>query len=219
MVKLIQELGSRKPTINSNYTKKYGLYECDCGNQFEAIIASIKKGNTNSCGCLRKRTTSEQGKRNRKHGLGYSRIYDTWHHMVSRCYNESDKSFSNYGGRGISVYDEWKNSLEIFNEWAINNGYSDDLTIDRINNDGNYEPGNCRFVTRSRNCIKKNIYKNNKTGYKGVRRASRGNKFEACIGVDKKVIHLGTFSEPIDAALAYDKFIDENNTEHIKNFI
>lgn len=81
------------------------------------------------------------------HGLSKSRIYNTWIHMIRRCTYTKDISFNRYGGRGISVCDEWKNSFESFYKWAMSNGYSDNLTIERENNDGNYEPSNCKWIT------------------------------------------------------------------------
>ena len=94
------------------------------------------------------------------------RLYSIWHNMKTRCCNPNNYHFKYYGGRGICICDEWKNSFQTFYEWAINNGYSDKLTIDRIDNDGNYEPSNCRWVDMY--CQNNHTRKNHYIEYKGI---------------------------------------------------
>lgn len=137
------------------------LCKCDCGQMVE--VSSHELGSrTNSCGCLKKETISNL---NKSHGLSHSRLFNIWRLMKQRCTNLNCKAYKNYGGRGIVVCDSWFNSFSNFCEWAINNGYADNLTIDRFNNDGNYEPDNCRWVNmKTQNNNRRN---NHRITYKG----------------------------------------------------
>ena len=129
----------------------YWKCQCSCGKETIVSGDSLKQGFTKSCGCLNAELAAQ---RITTHGKYKERLYSIWLNMKHRCFNSNAINFRSYGGRGITVCDEWKNDFQVFYDWAMSNGYSDNLTIDRIDNDGNYEPTNCQWITLSEN-IKK----------------------------------------------------------------
>jgi len=128
---------------------------CDCGKTLEVRGYNLRNGHSQSCGCLSRETTSKSFK---THGKSHTRLFNTWCSMRQRCRDKKCKSYKNYGGRGIKVCEEWNNSYEAFETWALNNGYADNLSIDRIDVNGNYEPSNCRWAD---NFIQHNNTRNN----------------------------------------------------------
>lgn len=133
------------------------LCECTCGNRTTALSSNLRKSNgTKSCGCLK----AEYGRKQfTTHGLSrafdgkQSRLYEIWTGMKKRCSNPAHEFYHRYGGRGITVCADWQ-EFPPFHAWAMANGYADNLSIDRIENDGNYEPGNCQWITRADNTRK-----------------------------------------------------------------
>lgn len=114
---------------------------CECGNYKVITLHGLSKG-TKSCGCLHKQSIST-------HGLCSTRLYKTWESMKARCNSPRTTKYSYYGGRGITVCDKWSNNFMVFHDWALNNGYTDKLTIDRKDSNGNYEPANCKWSSRT----------------------------------------------------------------------
>ncbi len=206
--RLIGEPYLRKPTETSRQRYSFGIYECQyCGKEFEAITKDIKKGHTKSCGCQR-------GKGNPTHGLRNNKFYKTWNAMRGRCINPKDKSYKNYGGRGITVCDEWMDVAN-FVDWCEETypnikGYS----LDRIDNDKGYSPDNCTWSDKTTQAINQRMQKNNTSGYVGVTYYKKNNKWVANIRINKILKQLGSFKTKEEAVQTRDNYIIENNLPH-----
>ena len=132
--------------VDKKYKNNKGVFwlcKCDCGNETIVESSDLKRkyGGTKSCGCYRKEKVKIHGKSN-------TRLYNIWCGIKERCFNKKAKRYKDYGEKNITMCKEWKNDFEKFYEWSINNGYKDNLTIDRINNYDGYNPSNCRWITK-----------------------------------------------------------------------
>lgn len=206
----MEDLGLIYITPNTRERKRYGIFECPkCSLHVKMPVASAKK--VKFCASCRDKTNPL------KHGYTGKRLYNMWKNIKARCLNTNHHQYKDYMGKGISLYKNWE-EFEPFKDWALSNGYSDILTIDRINNDLGYYPDNCRFTDRlvqARN--KRKLMSTNTSGFRGVTKTSGSFTWNAQILVDNKRTHIGTFDTKELAAKAYDNYVKSNNLEHTTN--
>lgn len=160
---IIKDLGF----IQDKYARKRKVcVKCECGNQREHFYVVLKNGLSTSCGCFRIQSQGERAKKQVKHSLSKHPLFQLWRGMKGRCLNPNDKGFKAYGGRGITVCDEWVNDFKAFYDWAMANGWEKGLLNDRRDNDKGYSPENCRFVTPM--ISSRNTRMNNNITFNGV---------------------------------------------------
>lgn len=191
-------IGPAPKPENSKSTHRFWLCQCICQNVVVVNGSKLRNGQTQSCGCLQKERASQAST---THGLSNSKLNKIYFAMKHRCYNPNSDSYKNYGARGIKICSEWldkENGFINFYNWSMLHGYKEGLTIDRISNDGNYEPSNCRWETRTIQSFNQR-HRSNKTGHTGIKKSKNG-KYEARIRKNKKDYYLGTFST-IEAAV------------------
>lgn len=167
----------------------------NCGKLFEAWPSSNRKFCSRKCSNIEQATIGGDAK---------TRIYRVWCSMQQRCYHPNCKAYRHYGGRGIRVCKKWRGSYLNFRSWAMANGYSDNLQIDRIDNNKGYSPQNCRFVTASQNVVNRRKRKGTRSRYRGIDWHVRAKKWRASIKMNGKRQYLGLFATQQEAARAYD---------------
>ena len=200
---LIKDLGMEYPTKNSSRKYHYGIFKCQyCGNEFKTQLSYVKNGATRSCGCI-------IGKHKIVHNLSRHRFYKTWMHMLDRCSNPNCKDYKYYGGRGISVCEEWYN-VRKFVEWAEET-HIEGYTLDRIDNDKGYSTDNCRWADGTTQNTNRRRQKNNTSGYVGVHKRKDVNKWKATVSINGKQKNLGLFEDKMEAVKARDDYIKEHS--------
>ncbi len=205
--KLIGETWREYPTETSKQKATYGLFECQyCGKEFEAQVSDIKNGGTKSCGCLIGRAGT--------HLFYKHRFYTTWKNMRNRCINPKDKAYKDYGGRGITVCEEWLDITNFIAWCEATHPNISGVSVDRINNDKGYSPENCRWADGTTQNINKRMQKNNTSGYVGVNWKKDKNIWEVNIKHHKVLKYVGGFKTIEEAVQARDKYILENNLPH-----
>lgn len=177
---------------------KKKLYKCkcnNCGNEKVMIGTEVKNGYSKSCGCLTKQNLK------RKHGMTGTPIYKKWKTIKGRCFNPNASNYKWYGERGITMCKEWKNDFSKFYE-DVGDIPFEGAELDRIDNNGNYEPNNVRWVDHRTNSNNRRKY-HNKTGYTGVTYKPELNKYQAQLYKNKEFIYLGVFEIAEEAYKAY----------------
>lgn len=146
----------------ANNGRKLWRCKCECGSICEVRGSDLTTGRVVSCGCFRKESVKQRAT---KHGKSkMNRLYQTWQNMKRRCNDPNNIEYHCYGGKGVKVCDDWNNSYESFEKWAIESGYRDPLTIDRIDSNGGYNPDNCQWLTKSENSKKMHRERGHKVG-------------------------------------------------------
>lgn len=188
---------------NQHHLGNSWLCKCDCGNEIILgtchLVETRNRRANKSCGCKNKK----QNRKSKEH----PRLYNIWKGMIYRCYKPTKSGYERYGGKGVTVCDEWINSFENFLEWSLVNGYSDVLTIDRIESTNPYGPSNCRWSDYFTQEANRGMHKDNTTGYKGV--APLNGKFRSYLTRKRITKHLGMFNTLEEAVMAREYALEQ----------
>lgn len=194
---------------NDKYGRKVYKFECLlCGNYIFTKGTSVKNGYTKSCGCISKNNA-------KTHGMHGTPLYKKWKGMKARTKSNDQVHKERYKDRGIVVCKRWEKFENFYND--MNESYVEGSELDRIDNDGNYEPSNCRWVTHKENSNNRSKYKN-KTGYTGIHYRENKNQYEANVCINRKPKHIGVYKNLKDAVIARKEFIINLNKEHGTNY-
>lgn len=203
-VTFLKDLGMRLPKEGSPKKYRFSLFSCgNCGNEFESQHRHYSAGKLKSCRLCSSGMRGPDAY-HRKHGLRKHPIYQVWAGMKSRCENPKSIGYKNYGGRGITVCDAWRDSFQSFYDWAIAEGYEKGLELDRRENDLGYSPENCRWLDQLRNVNNTDrTRRNNTTGFPGAFKYGKTGKFYSKIYHDGRPTVLGVFNTAEEAGEAY----------------
>lgn len=207
---LIKDLGMVYAKETSKHKSRYGIFECPvCVKHYKTRTVDVTRGKSTKC----------QSCKGTTHGLCKHRLYSVWSGEKKRCNNPKHTGYEHYGARGIKVSEEF-NDFAVWLKYveSLPDAYKDTYTIDRIDNDGDYERGNLRWESKAvqvRNT--RRIRSSNKSGYRGVSWHKSRNKWCTQIRVNSKTISLGYYKTAIEAAKAYNSYVIKNNLEHTLN--
>ncbi len=215
--RIVKDIGKNK---NGH---RQAIFACNvCGSEFVKYVNG-NRNNKKLSNCPECNKLISIEKRKKIYGDSRSdskhyRLYSILRGMKSRCNNQTNGAYKYYGGKGITVCDEWSKNYLNFKSWALKNGYTDVLTIDRIDPDKGYFPDNCRWETATVQAANKScLMATNKSGYRGVSWSPRMSKWEVSIGSKGRSTTIGFYSDRVTAAKAYDTYVLKNSLPHTTN--